>query len=74
MRLSTASLLPLYFSLPIALCILNQATTHKEMNKGGMRMPAAALPEMDFFFALTVSFTSVTPKSIVGLFDSGFSW
>jgi hypothetical protein len=59
MRLSTASL-----SLFFALCILNHAATHKQINKSEMRTPAVALPEIDFFFALAASFTGVTPESI----------
>lgn len=64
MRLSTASLQRFRFSLPFERCILNHAATHKQMNKSGIRTPAAALPEMDFFFALAASFTAVTPESI----------
>ena len=64
MRLSTASLHRFRFSLFFARCILNHAATHKQMSKSGMRTPAAALPEMDFFFALDASFTGVTPESI----------
>ena len=64
MRLSTASLQRFRFSLPFARCILNHAATHKQMNNSGMRTPAAALPEIDFFFALAASFTYVIPESI----------
>ena len=64
MRWSTASPLRFRFALPFAGCILNHTTTHKQMNKTGMRTPAAALPEMDCFFALAASFMGITPESI----------
>ena len=31
---------------------------HKQINKSGMRTPATALPEIDFFFALAAYTTS----------------
>ena len=64
MRLSTALPLRFRFALPFVGCILNYTTTHKQMNKTGMRTPAAVLPEMDCFFALAASFMGITPESI----------